>query len=205
MGFGQGWADLYANLQTVARQARFLTTSGPFLDLAVRDFRPSFFQRRAAETDAAFLARFLPVFPDKVDRAAVSNRITAVTGHVPVIVEPSRPADTGGYGVACGYGVGGRYGSLLLPFQFFADVERPAGEGLAGAAGYGTAAGGYGVGAAVYGNLSNELPHTTDADIYAAINAVRPAASTAWVRLVTVLPNGPAPLGEFVLGVNSLA
>ena len=183
-GLGQGWADLYAMLTTVQTQTRLTTVQGAFLDLAAADYRGAGgLMRRGGEPDAAYRARLLPIFRDRVTRPALIARLKTLTGNAPVVFEPTRPGDTGGYGIACGYGVAGGYGSLVLPDQFFVTVQRPAGAGIPLVAGYGSPSGGYGVGRAVYGTLASELPHVTDMDIYAAVNDVRPAGSIAWVAL----------------------
>ena len=97
------------------------------------------------------------------------------------------------------------YGSLQMPFQFFVTVQRPLGQGIPNAIGYGTTAGGYGVGAIEWATLSMELPHVTDQDIYDAILDVLPMGATAWVALTGAdISAGPAGLGDFVLGKNRL-
>ena len=63
-------------------------------------------------------------FPSKNRRADVVRVVTQLTGNAPLIVEPQRPADLGGYGIACGYSVAGRLGSLELPYQMFLTVPR---------------------------------------------------------------------------------
>ena len=202
-GFGAIWAALYQQIAFVVTQSRLATVSGAFLDMAAVDYKGAAFLRRLNETDTQFRARVLPIFRDKVTRAAVLARLLDLTGNPAIIIEPSRPADTGGYGIACGYGAGGAYGSLVTPNQFFVQATRPAGQGLAGFGGYG-GPGGYGAGMG-YGDITQELPHVTDADIYEAIDATRPLGSIAWTALAGSGAPAPAPLGQFVLGENTLA
>lgn len=204
-GLGQGWADLYAMLGTTSIQARLLTVQGSFLDLAAADYRGAGgLLRRAGESDTLYRARLLPIFVDRATRAAMTARMLTLTGNVPTIFEPTVPSDTGGYGIACGYSVGGGYGSLVLPDQFFVTVQRPSGAGIPSVAGYGSPSGGYGVGAIEYADLSMELQHVTDADIYAAVNDVRPVGSVAWVALTGASLAGTAPVGQFIVGVNTV-
>jgi hypothetical protein len=61
------------------------------------------------------------------------------------------------------------------------------GGGIANVMGFyggsGSAAGGYGAGAIELGTLSLSLGQITDADIYAQISTIMPAATTAWTRI----------------------
>ena len=79
----------------------------------------------------------------------------------------------------------------LSSLKLFVRVARPVGAGIPRVAGYRTGAGGYGVGAVMWGALSDAAPHVTDADIYAAVADVIPAGAVAWVRLGPILPDVP--------------
>ena len=203
-GMGAAWAAVFDLIAAVQRQTRVLTVDGEFLDLAAADFRSARFQRRDGESDALFRARLLPIFREKVTRASLVARLVAVTDNVPQVFEPMRPADTGGYGVAMGYGVAGRYGSALMHNEMLIQVARPAGQGIPLVAGYGTPAGGYGVGRAVYAGLADAAPHVTDADIYEAVADTIPAGAIAWVSLTGNITGGLAPIGQFQVGVNAI-
>lgn len=115
-------------------------------------------------------------------------------------------------GTGLGRGLAGGYGSLSLPNQLFLVAQRVNGQGIPLVAGWGTAAvagagapGGYGRGAIEWGSLAAEAPHVTDADIYAMVADVMPAASIAWTRLGGAPAGGAADLGDFVLGTNTIA
>ncbi|QAU22607.1 hypothetical protein EO087_00305 [Dyella sp. M7H15-1] len=112
--------------------------------------------------------------------------LTQLTDRAPVIIEPTRPADCGGYGAPNGgYGVAGAYGSLLLPYQAFVIAFRPfSAQGVAGMAGYDSPAGGYGV-AGGYSSLSLITAGVSDAAIFAAVDAVKPAGTIVWVRIAS--------------------
>jgi hypothetical protein len=100
------------------------------------------------------------------------------TGRVPAIFEPRLTTDTGGYSVGgAGYGVGGGWGNLGLPFQCFVTVFRPATGGIAMLSGYGTG------GVLAYADLSMVPAGLADADIYAAVARILPVATTAWTRI----------------------
>ena len=252
-GLGAGLSTLYGLIDYAALQTRLATVSDTWLDLAGLDYRGATFLRRPGETDTQYRARLLPILRDAATRPALIARLEAITGNVPWVFEPSRPADTGGYGIACGYGGGtpvtllavgtgptvlatddagtllsveddgalldivdtgpadavlavddagtllsiggdggsgggGAYGSMVLPYQVFIRVDRPAGSGIPGVAGYGVSVGCYGLGSIEYASLDMELPHITDADIYAAIVDVLPIGVTAWVALGNASP-----------------
>ena len=189
-GMGATWAAVFDLIAAVARQTRLLTVEGAFLDLAAGDFRPATFVRRPGETDDHFRARLLPILREKVTRAALIVRLQRLTGHTPWVFEAARPADTGGYGVACGYGVAGRYGSLLMGNQALIQLQRPSGQGVPNVAGYGISVGGYGVGSIAYSRLDDALPHVTDQDIYEAVADVMPAGSIGWVALTGAAAGG---------------
>lgn len=81
-----------------------------------------------------------------------------------------------------GYSAAGAYGSLVHPYQAFVTVFRPAGEGLPFVAGYGIQTGAYSTPSrSAYGQLSTG--DITDEDIYAAIDATKPIATTVWTRI----------------------
>ena len=109
---------------------------------------------------------------------------TVLTGRVPLVFEPERPADTGGWGGGCGYGVVGGWGSVLLPAQVFVTAFRPTGTGVPIVAGYGIPTGAYATaGQAEYAAMAMIQGAVTDADIYAAVDATKPAGTTAWTSI----------------------
>jgi len=133
----------YAKLQT-----RIRTATDGWLDMISADFFGSALPRAANQSDASFKARILAnLFRERGTRNAVTRVLVDLTGRVPHLFEPSRPADTGAYGTfinagligaSMGYGVAGGYGSLLLPYQAFVTAYRPTGAGVPNVAGYGT-------------------------------------------------------------------
>lgn len=89
-----------------------------------------------------------------------------------------------GYGYAIGYGVAGAYGSMQMPYQAFVIAYRPLGSGIPSVAGYGVSTGGYSQASqAEWASLSMIQQAVTDADIYAAIDSVRPAATIVWTKI----------------------
>jgi hypothetical protein len=188
-GLADGWAWLYAMLTYARSQTRIATATDSFLDLIAQDFFAAALARRFGESDGAFRARIqAELLRPRATRAAVIGELVNLTGRTPVVFEPARPADTGGYGTALGYGVAGGWGSLKLPFQVFVTAYRPLGSGVPLVGGWGHAttaygAGGWGVGAMDYASLAQVESQVTDAAINAAIAGTVPVAVTAWTRI----------------------
>ena len=134
----------------------------------------------------------------------IATGATAASRDADVIVN-NMPAGSGASG---GYGVAGGYDSLLLPMQAFVTAYRPATSGISGAGPYGVVQtqitgatymlggmlipqqsvgiggpGGYGVGAIEYASISQVSGSLTDADIFSAIDSVRPVSSILWARI----------------------
>lgn len=176
----------YSLLAYVRLQSRIATATDGFLDMIAGDFFGATLVRADGQTDASFRARITSnLFRDRGTRMSVTRVLTQLTGRAPLVFEPMRPADTGGYGAAsCGYGAGGAYGSMLLPMQAFVTAYRPVGSGVPNVAGYGISSAGYGSASqGEYAALSMVQGALTDADIYAAIESVRPATYTIWARI----------------------
>jgi hypothetical protein len=190
-GLADGWAWLYAMLGYVRRQTRIATATDSFLDLIAQDFFGATLARRPGEADANLRARIqAALFAPRATRPALVAALTSLTGRAPLLFEPARPADTGAYGMALGYGLAGGWGSLALPFQVFVTAYRPFGAGTAliagwgnGAGGAGPSPGGYGSGAIEYALLAPPPLQVSDAEINATIAAALPVAVTAWTRL----------------------
>ena len=186
-GMANALAFGYALLAYVRLQTRILTASDGFLDMIAGDFLGPTFTRLAGQTDSDFRTRILlAMFRERNTRASVIEVLTLLTGRAPAVFEPARPADTGVYGgPGLGYGLAGGYGSLAVPMQSFVHAFRPAGTGIPNVAGYGISTFGYGVLTAQgeYAALSSSLGKVTDADIFAAVESVRPAGYTVWVAI----------------------
>lgn len=185
---GIGWAlsAAYELADYARRQCRIGTATDGFLDLIAFDYFGASLPRKRQETDGAYRTRILAaLFPEKGTRRGLIRTLEVLTGRTPWVFEPARPADTGGYGVGgVGYGAGGGYGSLQMPNQAFVIAYRPIGQGIPNIAGYGVPSGGYGVASqAMYASLDLVQGAVTDADIYAAVDAVKPAATTVWTQI----------------------
>lgn len=180
------WA--YAKLQT-----RILTATDGWLDMIAADFFGAALLRQSNQSDASFRARIvINLFRERATRGGIVKVLQDLTGRTPLVFEPLRPMDTGSYSAPnSGYGLAGGYGSLLLPFQAFVIAYRPAGTGIPIVGGYGLAnygatsggPGGYGVGAIEYADMAMIQGAVTDADIYDAVDSVKPAATIIWTRI----------------------
>lgn len=178
-GLGAGLSAFYGLLEFVRAQTRIATAVGTFLDGVAADFFGAACVRWTTEPDSAFRVRIQQtLLRPRGTRSALATALTDLTGRAPAIFEPCRPADTGGYAVGgVGYGVAGGWGNLSLPYQVFVTAYRPTGTGIAALAGYGVG------GIPVYGSLGMEAMPITDALIQAAIPALLPAGTTAWLRI----------------------
>jgi hypothetical protein len=192
-GFAATWSALYALLTYVQAQDRIGTATGGWLDGKAMDFLGPAFIRRLNESDAAFSLRVRKeILRPRNTRAAIIQVLQDLTGNTPTVFRPTNASDTGGYGRGgIGYGVGGGWGSLGLPFQALITIKRGTAPGAgqpsvsAGPrSGYGTPGGGWGVGSwFAYGSGAGAVGGVTDADIYAAVASVTPAGHINWVRI----------------------
>lgn len=185
-GFAAIYASLYTVLAYARLQLRIATASDGWLDLISADFFGTGLPRKANESDTAFRNRItVNLFRERATRKAIIQVLTTLTGRAPTIVEPERPADTGGYGIpTSGYGVAGAYGSMLLAYQAFVTAYRPIGTGIPFVAGYGSSPSGYSIPSrGEYASLSMVITAVSDADIQAAIASVLPIGTIAWMRI----------------------
>ena len=166
-------------------QTRIATASDVWLDVIASDFFGDRLRRRAGQSDDAFRLLIQDnLLREHGTRQAIINAVKDLTGRQPSIFEPMRTTDTGGYTAGgVGYGAGGGWGSMLLPFQCFVTAFRPLGTGISLISGWGAPAGGYGIGTIEYASLAMVQGQVTDADINAAIANVLPVAAIAWTTI----------------------
>ena len=120
----------YARLQT-----RIATATESWLDLIALDFFGGRLRRVGGEADVAFRTRiFAAMFRPRATRAATAAAVQALGYGTPRLFEPARPGDTGAWNLALGYGVGGGWGSLNMPFQVLVTLPPQADPTLACAA-----------------------------------------------------------------------
>ena len=185
-GVATALSFIYSLYAYAVLQTRIKTATDSWLDLIAADFFGSTIQRKANQSDASFRATIIAnMFRERATRNAIVKVLQDLTGRTPKIVEPKRPADTGSYGgPLIGYGVAGAYGSMQMTYQAFVIAYRPLGSGIPSVAGYGISTGGYSQASqAEWASLSMIQQSVTDADIYSAIDSVRPAATIVWVNI----------------------
>lgn len=181
---------LYGLLGYVRQQTRIASATDGWLDIVAADFFGGRLQRNG-QSDTDFRNRIQREFVrEHGTRRAVVSVLNDLRGRTPVIFEPARPADTGGYAassrtVAAGlaYGTVGGWGSLAYPFQCFVTAYRPTTAGIPQVAGWGTNRGGYGGGGIEYATLDFVAAQVADTDIYNAVASVMPVAAVAWTRI----------------------
>lgn len=191
----------YAKLQT-----RILTSTGGWLDIVANDFFGSSLPR-LNRGDASYLAWIQTnLFRERGTRNAISKVLYDLTGKYPDIIELQRPADTGAYGHALGYGISGAYGSQVVHHQAFVRAYRPPGTGIPYIAGYGSPSSGYST--ASYGSYVSEssfITGITDADLYAAVASVKMEGTIVWVNISQSKTPPPTFVGiDFVLDESVL-
>lgn len=185
---GVAWAlaFVYGFVSYARLQTRISTATDGFLDLISADFLGPGLPRKPLESDAAFRTRVLAeLLLEKGTRKGLIRVLQLLTGRTPVVFEPARPADTGGYNsTVMGYGAAGGYGSLACPYQAFVTAFRPAGQGIPNVGGYGGAVGAYSTPSRLeYANPSLIQGAVQDADIYAAIASVKPEGTIIWTKI----------------------
>lgn len=184
----------YAMIGYAKAQTRLATAYGVWLDILCYDFLGMNLTRAGSQDDAFRAVIKATVLQERVTRQGMIDAVLALTGKTPWIFEPWNTYDTGGYansasgqiaGGQFGYGVGqGGYGNMNLPGQIFMKVYRGGPSGVPKVAGYGTPAGGYGVGAIEY--ISSEVAQigVTNDMILRVINLTKPTGTTVWVAFV---------------------
>ncbi|HVZ09320.1 hypothetical protein [Rhodopila sp.] len=193
-GLATPLAWIYSQIRNVTQQARISTATGSWLDLVAKDFFGNSVARLEGEMDPSYRSRIkYRLFRPAATRKAVMDAVEYLTGHAPWIFEPAKSSDTGCYGAGsaspagivatAGYGIAGGWGSLSLPFQFFAIIDRPIISGLSSLPGYSVSAAGYGVGQCAYADLALLPGALSDLDILDFVREVLPVGVTAWVRI----------------------
>lgn len=185
-GLAYGLAYFYSLLAYGRLQTRIKTATDGWLDMIAADFFGSALLRAANQSDTSFRNRILiNLFRERATRAGLIKVLQDLTGRTPTIIEPLRPLDTGVYGGPyIGYGVAGSYGSMQMPYQAFVIAYRPTGTGIPNIAGYGYSTGAYNTPSQEeYASLSMIQGAVSDADIYAAADAVKPVGTVIWMRI----------------------
>lgn len=159
-GIANALAFVFSLFTYLKLQTRVATATDGFLDLISFDYFGNGLPRAVSQLDPSYRANIqASLFPQRNTRAAIVGVLTNVTGIAPIVIEPGRSADTGGYNVGnVAYSTAGCYGSLTTPYQSFVTAFRP----RAGTPQFGI----------------------TDADIYAAVERIRMGGTIIWIRIL---------------------
>ena len=109
-GLASGWSWAYQQLQYVKAQTRIATATDIWLDIIANDFFGSRLARRTGQSDEAFRSRIQrELFRERGTRGAIIAVLQDLTGRAPLVFEPARSTDTGGYASLTGAGGGVGY------------------------------------------------------------------------------------------------
>lgn len=190
--FAYSGSTIYSQNAYIELQTRITTATDTNLDLIANDFfGPNNFNRGAGEGDTSYRNRILvSILQERATRRGMVNILTQLTGRAPLIFEPSRPADCGGYGIAgCGYGVAGGWSSptySYTAYQCFITVYSPVVSSVAYVAGWNVPEGAW----SISGTRSSWLNRNSftnalnAAQIYQAINQTKVEGTVCWVNIV---------------------
>jgi hypothetical protein len=195
-GLAAGWDYLFEFLQYVRDQTRLSTATDVWLDLIAYDYFGAHVVRRTGQSDGAFRQSVLSeLLRPRATRHAIMDAIFQSTCRLPIVFEPANTADTGGYGYSdmtvnpigggVGYGEGGGWGNLSLPYQSFVTAFRPIGNGIANISGWGFYDGGYGSGCLQYADIDMIQGHLSDDDILGKIKRTSPVGVVIWARIAS--------------------
>lgn len=189
-GAANGFAFIYSMLAYVRLQSRIATATDGFLDLISFDFFGGKLPRAAGQTDSSFRNQIIAfLFRQRNTRQAIILVIRQLLGTTPTIIEPQRAADTGAYDLAntLAYDVPGAgvYGDSGMPLQCFVTVTLPEAFAIAPPmiAGYGIPVGAYGTPSLISYIAPPVIDPVQAADIYVALDSVRPVTGVIWARI----------------------
>ena len=188
-GIANAFAYIYSLLDYIRQQTRVATATDGWLDLIAYDFFGNNLLRAAGQSDNSFRNQIIAnLFRERNTRDALSDVIEQLIGIAPTIIEPQRVADTGAYSTptSMGYGVAGVWGSMSMPLECFVTVTVPRSLSVAppSVAGYGVSTGAYGTASQIEYIAHALAPASTAADIYAALNSVRPVSGVIWTSII---------------------
>lgn len=199
------FAQVYLLYAYAVLQSRIKTSTEAWLDLVSGDYFGTGLPRLTGESDTTFRTRILAnLFVHRTTRPAMASILTALTGHAPKIFEPMNPNDTGALRSVSPLGYCGvaRCGSLGTPFNIFITVYRDAttttpslGAAFIRAPQWSAMAAPLSHG--YTGSLSGGVSLISNAAIYAAIMATKPAGSIVWVAIKNWTDQTPLTLVDY--------
>lgn len=180
---------VYSLYAYAKQQTRIATATDGWLDLISGDFFGTSLLRKTNQTDVSYRASILAaLLRPKATRQAMITVLTQLTGRAPIVFEPSLVTDTGAMNepLSNGYCGVARMGSIAVPLNALIIAFRNVAGGLGGAA-YCNAPTRSAMSAptslSYLNSLSLQTSVASDADIYAAVEATRPAATVMGVEI----------------------
>jgi hypothetical protein len=156
-GYAASGAFVYSLYAYAKKQTRITTATDGWLDMIAADYFGAGLIRPFGQGDDLYRARILSnLLRPRATHSAMVLALQTLTGRTPRVIELGRPLDTGAYGYLLGYGYGAYSSAWPVAYQAFVTAYRP----LAGS--------GY---------------SATDAEIYAAIEAVKPIGTVIWTAI----------------------
>lgn len=184
-GFAAALKVIWDQIAYTRKQTRVATTTDGFLELASYDFFGPALPRLTNEPDAAYSLRIRnEVLRDRITKSAIDALLYEMTGQHPVILELETPEDTGGYRYWMGYGVAGAYASRAWRFSVFIQTTHAGQFSIPNVGGFR----GYLAGFRAFSFMLADPSMLTgtgfsDAQIYAALDKIRAAGVTYWVKI----------------------
>lgn len=186
-GIANAFAFIFSLFTYLKLQTRIATATDGFLDLISFDFFGGKLPRAGGQADSSFRNQIIAfLFRQRNTREAIILVIQQLLGTTPAIIEPQRAGDAIAIDCAStvGIDVAGVVGDGGMPLQCFVTVTLPTSLAIATPmiAGYGIPFGGYGIGQMAYASAPTIDP-VQAADIYAALESVRPVTGVIWTRI----------------------
>lgn len=186
--FSESGSVLYSEIAYVQLQTRITSATDINLDqIALDFFGLNNFLRNPGENDASYRARIIAsILHERATRRGMVTILTLLTGQAPVIFEPMRPADGGGYAIAgCGYDVAGGWSNPNVPYQCFIKVFTPVIPTISSLAGWNIPTGAWNTPSYEAWNTNINSSYSFQiAQIYQAINNTKQEGTICWTQVV---------------------
>lgn len=184
-GIANAFAFIFSLIAYVRLQTRIATATDGFLDIIAFDFFGDKLTRITAQSDDSFRSSIISfLFRKRCTRDAITILIEQLVGVAPLIIEPDRASDCGCWDANLWYDDAGVLGDTGMPLQCFVTVFVPPGTiSIPLVGGYGSSVGGYSTGSSLEYVAPGSHGNLTAANIYAALDSVRPVTGVIWTQI----------------------
>lgn len=189
-GVAYAMSFVYSLWAYAKQQTRIATATDGWLDMIAWDFFGAALLREPGQSDDSFRFRIvINLLRGKGTRPAMVQVLKDVTGQAPIIFEPNRPMDMGALNspTSAGYCGVARLGSMAVPYTAMITAFRPVATGGTAGAAYCAAPSQSALNTPLASSYTNSSSYTrssaSDADIYAAVDAVKPVGTVMWVGI----------------------